>query len=293
MTRLYDCRQIQNVYAPAITVQDGKIELLKIALILTHACTLRCKLCAERTPYYKTRYTPTIDRLKGQIERYFQFVDYTMKLDLSGGEPLTRRDLPEFLKFLLKFRNQFGRARIVTNGTIEIGDELIDALQKFDAQADVLIDCYSFRGELLSVNAEKNMERLNGAGIACTLRKQSEQDLHCGGWVDFGDFTKTRSEEQTQKNYSSCAILNVIGGGARIKNGIITPCAVTQQIADFGVLPLQEGEYVNLFDKNKTTDELRKMLIHMFSFSQLSTCRYCDGMRDDSKRFPPAEQVEY
>lgn len=292
MKRLYDCRQIQNVYTPAITAQDGKIELLKMALILTHTCTLRCKLCAERTPYYKIRYMPALGLLKEQAERYFQLVDYTMKLELSGGEPLTRRDLPEFLEFLLQFRQQFGRARIITNGTIEMGDELIEVLQKFDAQADVLIDCYSFRGKLLSVNAEKNKEKLDSAGIACILRKQSEQDLHCGGWVDFGDFTKARSEEQTQKNYSSCAILNIIGGGARIKEGIITPCAVTQQMADFGALPLQEGEYVDLFDRSKTLSQMRDALIRMFSFSQLSACRYCDGIRDDSKRFPPAEQVE-
>lgn len=290
MRKIYDCAQIQKIYEPAATLGD-ELHLLKMGLIVTHRCTLRCKLCAERTPYYKNQYHPSLDYLKQEAEHYFQVVDYTMKLEITGGEPTLRTDLPELLDFLWNYHEQFGRIRIITNGTVRVGENLCRVLADYGKQADVLIDCYSNGERLLSVHAAENASIFRAHGINCILREQSEQDLHCGGWVDFGDFRVPRSEEKTKENLQTCAIRHVIGGCFRIREGIITPCAVTNQLADFGILALNEKEYLNLFDSDMDIRQKKTKLYQMFELPELSSCRYCDGMSDASERFAPAEQL--
>lgn len=212
MNRLYDCEIIQRIYEPAVTFQDGELDILKLALIATHRCTLKCKLCAERTPYYKARYHPTIDFLKRELQAYFDLVNYTMKFEISGGEPFVRNDLVELLECLYHFKKQFGRVRIITNGTLPISGELCEWMQQFGKQLDVLIDCYSSKGKLLSLNAQQNADLLQKKGINCYFREQSEQNLHYNGWVDFGSLTHPRSEHEAHENFKCCAIYNKVGG---------------------------------------------------------------------------------
>ena len=292
MQKIYDSNMIQKIYEPAVTYEDGCIHILKVALIITHNCTLRCKLCAERTPYYEKRYHPSLEYLKNELDRYFELVDYTMKLEISGGEPLTRTDLPELLIYLLQYRKHFGRVRIITNGTIKVTEDLIHVLKQYGKQADMLIDCYSNQGKRLSVCAEENKAILDAAGIACILRKQSETDMHCGGWVDFGALDVPRTDEKMFENFRTCAIWNHIGGGVRMREGIITPCAVTQQLDDFGIMRLPDAESLDLFDDKENLEEKRNRLYRMFQLDGLSACRYCNGMSEASERYAPAEQLK-
>ncbi len=291
MKKLYDCHEIQKIYSPAVTFENNELHLLKVALIATHRCTLKCKLCAERTPYYPSRYHPTFEEMKQQLIAYFSVVDYTMKLEISGGEVFVRNDLEDLFEFLLQFKKQFGRIRIITNGTLPISNGLCNILLKFGSQIDVLIDCYSSKGQLLSKNAVKNFEFLQKAGITCYLRKQSEEDLHCNGWVDFGSFSHKKSPEEAIATFKKCAIAQKIGGGMRMKNGVLSPCAITQQLADFGIHPLQPNESCNLFDSSLSVIQKKQIIFNMFSLKQLSSCSYCNGMCDDSERFAPAEQI--
>lgn len=291
MERLYDCEQIQKVYEPAVEYTEGKLELLKMAVITTHRCTLACKLCAERTPYYRERYHPSLELLKEQMTEYFKVVDYTMKLDISGGEPLVRTDLPEFFLFLLSFKKQFGRVRLVTNGTIKMSEELCGVFKAYGKQLDVLIDCYANGGKLLSIHAEENEKLLREHGVRCILRKQSEEDRHINGWIDFGKLTEERTEAEGEIHFGTCAIYNKIGGGLRIKDGVIMPCAITKQLADFGIREPEEDEYCNLLDEKLSVAEKQKKIEQMFHLKMLSSCRYCNGMSEKSERFDPAEQL--
>ncbi len=291
MKKLYDCHEIQKIYSPAVTFENNELHLLKVALIATHRCTLKCKLCAERTPYYTSRYHPSLEEIKQELTAYFSIVDYTMKLEISGGEVFVRNDLDELFEFLLQFKKQFGRARIITNGTLPISDNVCSTLLKFGNQLDVLIDCYSSKGQLLSKNAVKNFEFLQRAGVTCYLRKQSEEDLHCNGWVDFGGFSQKKSSEEALNTFKKCAISQKIGGGMRMKNGVLTPCAITQQLADFNIVPLKSTESCNLLDPSLSAEQKKQIIFNIFSLKQLSSCAYYNGMCDDSQRFTPAEQI--
>jgi hypothetical protein len=292
MKKLYDADVIQKVYADSVKAvewdnETEEFHLLKAGIITTHRCTLRCKLCAERTPYYKERYHPTLEYLKRETDAYFNLVDYTMKFDITGGEPLCRADLPEFIHYLYKYKNKIGRARIITNGSILFSDALIEELKIFGKQIDVLIDNY---GDNLSKNASKNAEILAENGIGYIHRDQSGND-HFGGWVDFGNFNQTHSDDEISAFYKKCAISQKIGFGWRMKGGGLSPCAMTVQCIEFGIHTGNPAEYVNLFDESLSREQQISKMLRIFEADSLSACAFCNGMCDDSVRFKPAEQI--
>jgi organic radical activating enzyme len=290
MNKLFDAIEIQSVYADSVMAVDcdgGELHLLKAGVIITHRCTLRCKLCAERTTQYKERYHPTLDYLKREIDAYFDLVDYTMKFEITGGEPTIRKDLPDLLQYMLKYREQFGRVRIITNGTLTLSNETIEALKLYGRQADVLIDSY---GDL-SVNALRNATILSANGLIHIFRDQSSND-HFGGWVDFGDMSRRHSADEAKALYKKCAISQKVGFGWRIKAGVLSPCAMTVQCIEFGIHTGDPNEYVDLFDANTTKEQKRSKMLRIFEADNLSACMYCNGLCSDSKRYKPAEQIE-
>jgi hypothetical protein len=293
MKKLYDAKVIQEVYADTVKavdydIESGEFHLLKAGVIVTHRCTLRCKLCAERTPYYKERYHPTLEYLKKELDAYFALVDYTMKFEITGGEPTVRADLPELLFHFLQYREKFGRIRIITNGTIALSNTLIETLKLFGTQADILIDNY---GNDLSINAKKNAEILYMSRIQYILRDQSSTD-HFGGWVDFGDLTLLHSYEAANELYKRCAISQKVGFGWRMKGGYLSPCAMTLQCIEFDVHDGDVNEYVDLFDERYSRNKQISKMLRIFEADRLSACVYCNGLCEDSIRFKPAEQME-
>lgn len=293
MEKKYDAKIIQQVYQEETKafrkdVATGEISLLKACLIVTHRCTLKCKLCAERTAYYQKRYHPDLEFLKEEIDKYFALVHYTMKFDVSGGEPLMRSDLAEVMEYLLQYKQQFGRVRINTNGTLLPSNALLDVLKEYGVQADVLIDHY---GDKLSKKAIEMAEVLDKHGISYILRRQDADNLHCGGWVDFGDLSEKHTEEEAKALFAKCAISNKIGFGFRIKEGIMSPCAVANQCVEFGKMASVPEEYVDLFDKATDLKEKRRKLENIFNLDSLTACRYCNGICADSIRYIPAEQL--
>lgn len=290
MQKIYDARSIQPIYGEAFEYdgESGELHLLKCCIIVTHNCTLKCKLCAERTPYYAERYHPSLESLKKEADKYFELVDYTQKFDISGGEPLLRGDLPDFLAYLLRYKRQFGRLRIVTNGTLLPSAGLIDVVTEYGRQADVLIDHY---GDDLSKNAVRAAKAFEENGIMHILRPQHKEALHFGGWVDFGDLKEKHSPEAAKGLFAKCAVSSKIGFGFRIKGGVMSPCAVAIQCAEFGVIEDDPEKYVDLFDETVSVKAKQNKMIKLFNAPSFTACMYCKGLCEDSERFIPAEQL--
>lgn len=288
MKKIYNNLQdIQNSYYRSVERDEsGEFHALKIGLITTHNCTLRCKLCSERTSEYNNRYMPTLEYLKKELDEVFKIFDYIMKFEVTGGEALTRKDLDELLKYLYNFKTQFGRVRLLTNGTIVPPDSVVEALKLFGEQADVLVDDY---GEGISINAVKAVDKLKENNISCIHRKQDAGNMHCGGWVDFGDLTKKHSEEEAKQLYKKCIIPNKIGGGVCVgRDGYMSACRVVEQCRFFGITN-NSSEYLNVFD-DTSIEEKREKLLNIFNHEMFSACQFCNGMYEGSERFVPAEQ---
>lgn len=288
MEKIYDASKIQSVYYKSFEYDlSGEFHALKVGIITTHLCTLKCKLCAERTSQYKERYNPTIEYLKKEVDALFEIFDFILKFEITGGEPLVRKDLAELLDYLVQYKKKFGRIRLLSNGTIIPNDEVVDAIKKFGKQADVLVDDY---GVDKSINAAEAVKKWSINGISCIHRKQDQDNLHCGGWVDFGDLSLKNSSEEAETLFSKCFVPSKIGGGVCVgRDGLISTCRVVEQCRYFGVVD-NPDEYLSVFDST-SVEEKRNKLMGLFDKKYYSACRYCNGFCQDSERFVPAEQI--
>lgn len=270
-----------------ISNRFDKCELDRTSLTITYRCNLKCRLCSMHVPYYEVPPHFTYEILAKSIDRYFEIVTSVGMFTISGGEPLSHKELPQILLHLLQYSNQIGSIEIVTNGTFVPGQELVDVLIKNREKIVFLVDNY---GEI-STHVNEIKELFEGLNINHRIRKYYGEDAHCGGWVDFGDFTqKWFSQEEVEKIYNKCALPKKLHC-FQITGGEMYSCSRSRRCAELNIIPKDENEFLGLFDVNTTVEQQRKKIHDLLNKKSLLGCAYCNGMCEDSPRFTPAEQL--
>ena len=132
--------------------QQVHIECLTIRP--SFACNFRCKLCNEFSPYYETPKIPALAEVTRDVDRLFALVDTIGKLEISGGEPLLYRPLPELLNYLNQYNDRFELFSLVTNGSLLFSEETLAALKAIGTKTRVIVDDY---GAALSRNAQMSI----------------------------------------------------------------------------------------------------------------------------------------
>ena len=257
---------------------------------VTLKCNLRCKLCGAHSPYYEIPYHPSFQNLCLQLEKLFGFVSYIDKFDIGGGELLIRNDLHSIMAQLRKcYRSQIGKLRLITNGTITIsqdknnryGNAFIEEAQKWGEDFYCIIDKYAVKSD-----KSKNISYIFGkAGIPHEIRDYTDH-LHCGGWVDFGDFSYKHDDTAAEQLFKKCSVPRQ-GFFTSIVDGKVFPCGRARILYEKG----QGHDYIDLMEEESTIDVKRKNFLKMVNGAFLNTCKFCNGMCDDSERFFPAEQM--
>ena len=94
-----------------------KINYVRISV--TDRCDLRCKYCMPQTNpfFYKKKDILTLTNLKRISEALIKLG--IKKIRITGGEPLIRKDIIEYIKFLgsKKINNEIDELLLTTNGT--------------------------------------------------------------------------------------------------------------------------------------------------------------------------------
>jgi len=260
-------------------------------ILITLVCNLKCRLCSAFSPYYTNSRHPSADSVKKSLERFFDITSYVEKFTICGGEPLTYPYLDDIMRFFVQYTNQIGMLEILTNGTICPSEKLIDTMKQYEkGKFRVLVDNY---GENLSVKVKEICTVLAEAGICCDVRNYTNEDPHCGGWVDFGDLTMQKHSSQAERElkYSKCAYPQKLGFSFAIgPDGCMFPCGPARRCQKLGIVD-DEKEYINLFDETLSVEEQREKIQAVFDGKSLKACAYCNGLCDDSPRYLPAEQL--
>lgn len=263
----------------------------KLAFYVTLRCNLRCKLCAVYAPYYKNPFHPTTEYLCQCIDRYFEIVDHIRLFSVSGGEPLLRTDLPLIIDKIHQYEDRIDRLEIITNGTIVPSEELIQSLSAFKIGLNFLVDNYGPDKSVNAVDASKQFQKIEGAKV--TLRDYHSINMHCGGWVDYGISEESLQKplKETKELFAKCSYPQKLDFCTSMVNGKLYSCTQLRRLIELGVLDPDPSEVFDLFDRTSSDEDLRARIKALYNVDMLSACAYCNGICDDSVRYPAAEQI--
>jgi MoaA/NifB/PqqE/SkfB family radical SAM enzyme len=169
------------------------VSIKKINLLFSAWCNLHCKMCDYRLRAF--------GRKELSFEQITELIKDASKIGvelivLSGGEPMTRKDIYEVIAFTSSLNI---RTSMVTNGTL-IGEEeaqkLVDSgliaanisLEGFEEINDAIRGKGSFKKALNSISEfQKYRDKLQYINVGVTISKSNYKQLY--------DFTKFLVEE--------------------------------------------------------------------------------------------------
>jgi uncharacterized radical SAM superfamily Fe-S cluster-containing enzyme len=120
-------------------------------LEITYKCNMHCPVCFADTE--KVKYDPDLNQIRKMYETVLK--DGTPSIQLSGGEPTTREDLPEIIKMGKELG--FPHIQVNTNGVILANDDNYATTLK-DAGCDlVYLQFDGLRDEIYQFTRGKDM----------------------------------------------------------------------------------------------------------------------------------------
>jgi len=266
-----------------------KIDMKMIMLHITYRCNYKCRLCTSASPYFDVPPHFTLEDLKPVINRVFELANHIWRLTTSGGESLLHPELAGIIDYCSRFRDQFDIEEIITNGSIIPSDEVIEACVR-SGKVEVLIDDY---GPEISKKVDAVVERFEKANVAYRYRKYYGDDAYCGGWVNLRDLSKKLfTREEVEKRFNECIYPQNFNFCMPVSGGILHPCGVARRCYLENAVPKEELQFVNLMDITTSLAEKRAEIHALQTAKSLTACAYCNGFSINSKRYPPAEQLD-
>ncbi|MDR0614075.1 MAG: radical SAM protein [Dysgonamonadaceae bacterium] len=254
-----------------------KIYIPNIGISLTTRCTLKCRHCDHYIPTIEEKYHEILafDSFKTQLDNLLVNADNLFELRLLGGEPLLNRNTAQMLLYSLE-HPKIERVELVTNGTLDISDEIVDILKRFPKKSSVYLSNYTANESLIPLlKTDSIAEKLIANGITLNF----DRNLL---------WSKT---EQIQRHFRSAAMnkryfmeclklthcMNIRGGKL-----FICPRAATFSLRDlyrrfFPPAPaLQENkEYINLSQPVE-----KWQFLEFFGNDFFNACDYCSNVSE-------------
>jgi len=259
-----------------------QVVIKRFCIPVTLRCNLRCELCAECAPYYQHPYHPELQELEDQIDLLFSIADRIDMFDITGGEPLLQKNLPHFVKYLhSRYSKRIGKLRLTTNGTMLPKETLLASLQQWDNRVYVIVDHYS-----VSSKFQEAAKLLESVGIPYEVRDYSE-NLHCDGWVDYGDFSKKHEPVEAKKLFDNCMVTK-LNFFTCLVDGKLFPCARARLLYEQGIT----WDCLDLKAFYSSVNAGRTALMEFLNKTSLDSCAYCNGLCENSPRFTPAIQLQ-
>lgn len=251
-------------------------------LIITTRCTLNCKYCFTKIPYFQKREDVDIEFLIREIEQILSVVDYIEYSAIYGGEPLLHKDLWKLIKYLNQSRIQekIGHFEIVTNGTMLLDEKVIEQILK---NKWIWSIAYSPYGKHATKQFEL-FEQLNKSGIFYYER-------HMSFWHKYGIMSEpSKIDKQSYEKCKSCC--NHV---PTFFDGKLYSCEVLPLAGYLKMFPDDKRNYLDIFSEEFTKEKIRE-----FIRSSQPAMAWCNANHkihksDDiytAERIPVAEQAK-
>ncbi len=265
-----------------------RTDINRTALNIATCCNLKCKHCLAFIPYYDKKFVMPIEEAERVLNVYFQVVDSVEHFTVTGGEPLLNKDCAKILEAVHKYDEQIsGSVDFVTNGTMEIPDNIISCLAEHKHKTRVILSNY---GSDLSTKIDVIEDTLIKNEIPYRISKFYGEDLYYDGWIDFTNHDlKWKTVEERDANAQRC--VHRVGKYFVINDGELHCCSRSYWRIKQGIIPKIKGEYVPLLDDTVSIEEKRKDLVEMYNKKSSTSCAYCVGLCNGVPRVKPAQQL--
>ena len=268
----------------------GKVDVPKFEIVVTTKCTLRCEACANMMQYFDkdTYYTCTLDGIIAGLEALFRVADSVQIVNVLGGEPLLHKDLAGLLRFLRESPKVRG-FNIVTNGTLDFKEDVLDALEG-TSKATVTISDYSASPNLkVPLRHETIIAALEERKIAWKFAVSTVR----GQWVNPGKrYKRGRSKEDVVKNFRACMMDCVsVMSGEGLQDAQPAPlgaafvCPVASALSRLKGLAEFEGDFIDFARATKAR------VIDFYAQDYFKACDYCRDMWEEKRFVTPAVQT--
>lgn len=267
---------------------NKEVRLRRTTITVTLRCTLKCKDCSADSPYYEVPPHFSYETIAKTVDRYFELVDYVEWLQYSGGEPFMHKEFAPMIEKAMEYSDRFDKLMIFSNATILPKQDVIDVMKKYRDKIQMFISWY---GDLSGKYYELT-DILRENEIPYEVKKYYGEDMHCKGWIDFGNWSnRGLSEEELIGRFSTCGMCKM--QFTVVQCGQLHLCRRSYRGMELGEVPKKQSDFINIFDDKLSIDELRTQLIDLTNISYIEACQYCGGGygHEDAERVVPAKQL--
>ncbi len=274
---------------------EEKLFLPRVSLVITERCTLKCKLCAEYSPYFpKTSFAP-IEDLKKAIDMLFCCVDAVGDFSVSGGEPLLHPEVYEVIRYLEKYDSRIKRVLVLTNGTIVPSENKLECIVGGKLKEKIQFNISDY-GNGLSSKIESVVALCEKMNVNHRVIMYHGKDLFCDGWIDYGDhLQKYFTEEEIREHASKCYFRKTVNTLIHALDGkvYLSRCGRSFWRRFIGITSDETTDIVS-FPGEITKESVEKLyedIKRITNAAYSDSCAYCNGMCEGAPRFQPAEQI--
>jgi len=261
------------------------LHLLRLAIIPTLKCTLRCRLCSNYMTMYDDPPHVPVDEVIRDIDNIFALVDHTEWLQFVGGEIFLHRDMDQVYLHCLRYRDKFNKLILIINATVLPDDKTIDALKLYGECCQVQISDYG----KYSCKLPDILDIFKTSGIPFVVKRYHGKGQHCGGWVDNNHFDdRGKSEQELREQFENCG--QIAMQNFHLFRGKFHGCARSLMASALGKIVPAPRDFIDLNDDSLSPEEKREVIRH-FNDSPRVSCRSCVSFGEDVERFPAAEQL--
>ncbi len=244
------------------------LEMRELTFPITNVCTLRCKYCSVKMPLQKQEHRP-YEQLISDLNNAFKNIDYLNNMAIIGGEPFTYPYLKEYLIHIGEnYSDKIGKIRIVTNGTINISNELVSVIKKYNITIEATN--YPYIGE-------KN--KITEIIKVCRQNDLLYTENNYENWIDFG------FEEISKRNIKNEDLTTVFDNCNSLCRGFVEDSLIMCLPGYFSIIPsLKLTDKDNILDFS-CKDYVNKKIIFEYDcgFTEsgfLNACQYCNGFHN-------------
>ena len=247
---------------------DLDYELPNLVVITGQKCTLRCKNCANFSPYHSNELDfYDISKIISDLKNITKRLKYIQHMQVQGGDIFLHKDVIRLLNYI-KNEEKIRECVVATNSIIIPKKEILEILS--DKKFVVRFSSYGVANELNEKKLEKICNEFNINHYVYLFANGNSSWADCGG-IDM----KKHPLSLTKENYKKCLFKVCL----TLENGILSRCSrstVAHKVQHFRI---KKQDFVNVRSPFFNIHKLKQFVVENENSEKgmVQACFYCNG----------------